>query len=337
MENNLPLISVIMAVFNGEKFIAQCVKSVLDQTVSDFEFLIVDDFSIDQTVNIIESFNDPRIRLFKNSSNRGLPASLNHLLDYAQGKYIARMDADDYCHKNRFRWQVAYLEKHSEVSLCGMWAYQIENQSKSIHRVKLPTRSQSIKSALFWGNCIPHPSVMARATFFKKNKYDIAYSKSQDYELWQRTSQINFFSNLPKFGIYYRISDQQISNKFKGDQNKFCEKVQERSLQLLVNASDTQIEKHLIIANQKEFVAKEYLFEWCEHLINANKAKQVFEYNSFTYYTFRVIGLNLIKFGINYTDIFLYLKKMIIWRVISTRLFVKLIVFLLKQVVVKRK
>lgn len=337
MENNLPLISVIMSVFNGETFVAQSIKSVLDQTVTDFEFLIIDDFSSDKTVSIIESFDDPRIRLLKNSSNKGLPESLNYLLTITQGKYIARMDADDVCHKNRFEWQVDYLEKNPQISLCGMWAYQIDSHSKFINRVKLPTKSHCIKSALFWSNCIPHPSIMARAGYFKGNIYNKEFSKAQDYELWQRTSKTHLFANVPKFGICYRISDQQISQKHKGDQNKFSEQVQTRNLQLLVDASESQVQMHLIMANQKESLSFKDLFEWSEFLLNANARKQIYERKSFSYFTFRIIGLNLIKSKCNIKDIIYYIKKMMIWRVYSIRLILKLLLYWIQQIAVNRE
>ena len=120
-------ISVVMAVYNGEKYLRSAIDSILSQTYIDFEFIIIDDCSTDNTANILESYTDSRIQIIRNEKNLRLPASLNKGLKIAKGKYIARMDADDIAMPDRFEKQVKYLEAHQEVAVIG-GSFQVFNE-----------------------------------------------------------------------------------------------------------------------------------------------------------------------------------------------------------------
>ncbi|MFT5919102.1 MAG: glycosyltransferase involved in cell wall biosynthesis, partial [Granulosicoccus sp.] len=117
--NEIPLVTVLLPVYNAEKFLEQAIRSVLDQTFTEFEFLIINDGSTDRSEEIIVSFNDSRIRYIKNETNLKLIKTLNKGIEFASGKYIARMDADDISLPTRFEQQVALLEKQPEIGVCG--------------------------------------------------------------------------------------------------------------------------------------------------------------------------------------------------------------------------
>src|SRR6185295_9135648 len=159
-----PQVSVLMSVYNGEKYLKEAMESILNQSFSDFEFLIFNDSSTDSSREIILSYNDPRIVLIDNKKNIGLTKTLNKGISLAKGKYIARMDADDVCHPERLNEQVNYLDKNAEVAVCGTWV-QFLNENEV---VKLPTKKNEIKTLLFCNSCLAHPSVMIRKSFLEK-------------------------------------------------------------------------------------------------------------------------------------------------------------------------
>lgn len=158
---NTPTITVLMPVFNCELYIKDAVDSILNQTYNNFEFLIIDDASTDETVSIIKAYTDSRIKLIEKPINTGLTNSLNQGLKLAKGKYIARMDGDDISLPERFEKQITFLEKNPEVVLCGSWFNVIGSELV----IKTPENYEDIKLALLKGNCIAHPSVMMRNKF----------------------------------------------------------------------------------------------------------------------------------------------------------------------------
>src|SRR3989338_10709157 len=131
-------ISVIMSVYNGMPYLPEAVKSILNQTYKNFEFIIIDDASTDQSTKYLRFLKDKRIKLIKNSKNLGLAASLNKALKFAKGEYIARMDADDISLPKRFEKQVKFFKKHPSVDICGTWVNLIDDVGKIIGEKKYP-------------------------------------------------------------------------------------------------------------------------------------------------------------------------------------------------------
>ena len=127
---SVPRLSVILPVYNGSAFLAEAMESVLNQTFRDFELLVIDDASTDGSAAVAEQFGDPRVRVIRQEANRRLPATLNHGLDLARGEWVARMDADDICHPQRFARQVAFLEAHPDHGVVGSWSEDIDEYGK---------------------------------------------------------------------------------------------------------------------------------------------------------------------------------------------------------------
>jgi glycosyltransferase involved in cell wall biosynthesis len=210
--DNLPLISVLMPAYNAEKYIGEAIESVLNQTFTDFELLIINDGSTDKTEEIIRSFNDKRIRYIKNETNLKLIATLNKGIDLAQGRYIARIDADDMCMPKRFEEQVDFLEKHPNYALCGSWAYLMNSKSEKTGRIKFIDNHNLLQISLLFSCPIIHPSVMARTEIFKQFKYSHTALHIEDLDLWIRIVNAGFkIANIPHFLIKYRWHDANIS------------------------------------------------------------------------------------------------------------------------------
>lgn len=208
-------VSVLMAVHNGEKYIRQAVESILSQTFSDFEFIIVDDGSSDETVSLLDEYVaiDERIVLVRNEVNIGLTRSLNYGLGLARGEFIARMDADDISLPDRFLEQVEYLSLHPEVGVLGTFFRIIDANGSFVSDIySFPADSGFIKWSFFFYNPIVHPSVMVRRQIVDSvGGYDPRVLRSQDKDLWVRLFWKTQFGNIPQALVHLRKHNTNIS------------------------------------------------------------------------------------------------------------------------------
>jgi glycosyltransferase involved in cell wall biosynthesis len=200
------MISVVMPVLNGEKHLREAMESVLKQTFTDFEFIIINDGSTDTTAEIIKAYNDPRIVYIDNGANLGLAKSFNIGIQAARGIYIARMDADDISIKDRFARQVRYLEMHPDVGVLGSAAIRIDLSGKKLGKISRPTNHLDIKWRSLFSTPLIHPTVIARSEVLKNNPFDETLHNSEDYELWSRLlfTTDTRFANLPEPLLLYR-------------------------------------------------------------------------------------------------------------------------------------
>ena len=208
----MAVISIIMPVYNGEMYISEAVQSILNQTYTNFELLIINDGSTDQTEEIINGFNDSRIRYIKNPHNLKLIATLNKGLAMATGKYIARMDADDISLPNRLQRQYDFMEANPDVAICGT-GYQTLN---SEDKLRNPENHTEIMVGMLNGCPIAHPTVMLRADVLKENNYyyDEKFLHAEDYELWYRIGQHYILANLSEILLYYRKHENSIGSVY---------------------------------------------------------------------------------------------------------------------------
>ena len=211
-KNIKPIISVVMAVYNGEKFLRDAIDSVLSQTYCDFEFIIIDDYSTDNSVKIIESYQDSRIRLIKNEQNMRLPASLNKGIRLARGIYIARMDADDISLPTRFAKQKEYLDSHLDVVAVG-GSYQAMDEAGNDLYVYHAKTGKKLARYYLMPSPMAHPTVMIRRDIIVNNNlfYDEQYSSAQDYDLWLRVIKKFKIDNLSAVLLRYRLQSNSIS------------------------------------------------------------------------------------------------------------------------------
>lgn len=209
----MPVISVIMSVYNGEKYLREAINSVLSQDFSDFEFIIIDDGSTDKSLEIIRSFSDKRIRIITRE-NRGLIFSLNEAISLAQGKYLVRMDADDICLPNRFSIQLKAFDD-SKIALVGSWATKINNSGEEIGLMSYPPLEyKKIKRFFIKHNPFIHSSVIIKKEVFDKvGVYNSKFKHAEDYELWSRILSKFEAINISQPLIKYRISGDSITKQ----------------------------------------------------------------------------------------------------------------------------
>ena len=216
----MPMISVVMSVYNGEKYLKESIESVLNQSYIDFEFIIINDGSKDNSLNIINSYNDERIKLINNEENKGLIYSLNKGIEKAIGKYILRFDADDICLKDRFKIQVEFMEENEDVyMMSGFAKWFVDGKDIITKTIKTPSSYEEIKAGLIFENHINHSCViMKRELFSKYNyKYDSRYLHIEDYGLWLEIAEKFKVKTLDKILIKCRISKTSVTSTANKD------------------------------------------------------------------------------------------------------------------------
>lgn len=213
-----PAITVLMSAYNVEKYIREAMDSILNQTFRDFEFIIVDDASTDGTLAIIESYKDDRIRIIKNETNIKLAASLNKGLRITRGKYIARMDADDISHLERFQKLYDFMERNPQIDICGTHM-KLFGSEDAVWGGR--SDDKEIKAGLIWGSTVEHASVLMRSETILKNNlfYDETFPVGQDWKYWYDAKNHANFSSLEEVLYYYRRGEQNMTVKF-GHQSK---------------------------------------------------------------------------------------------------------------------
>jgi len=202
-----PLLSVLMPVYNAEKFLREAMESILNQSFTDFEFLIVDDGSTDSSPEIIRSFSDPRIRLYKNEINLGISATLNRGIDLAEADLIARMDADDIAHRERLEKQYEFVNTYPDGALYSCWAAEITEEGKHLHAFRF--HPDHFFFNLTFSCWIYHPTMVYRkAAVNAVGRYTVPYS--EDYELaWQLSRRFKIY-HQPEVLLDYRINKQSL-------------------------------------------------------------------------------------------------------------------------------
>lgn len=224
----MPKVTVLLPVYNEERYLREALASVLAQTFVDFELLLIDDGSSDGSAKIAEECTDPRLRLELNDRNRGQPATLNRGLGLASGQYIARMDADDICLPRRLEEQVRFMDQHPQIGICGT-AVRVLGSDEVW---SCPLEHEEIRCALLFYNAFNHPTVMLRRDVFEcfHLQYDVTTSTAEDYDLWVRAVEVTETANLPDVLLEYRVHAEQISSVHGREQARIAEVIIARQL-----------------------------------------------------------------------------------------------------------
>lgn len=219
---NKPKVTILMSVYNGEKYLREAIDSILNQTFQDFEFIIINDASTDKTLDILKSYSDPRIKVHINNKNLGLAKSLNIGLKMAKGEYVARQDADDISMPNRLAVQVVFLDTHPDYAVVGAFPKVIYENSDKIRYGQRPTEDNNIRRTLKTKNCLVHGSTMIRMKcLLDLGFYDESMERSQDFELWLRLSQKYSFKNIPKYLYALRLHNKNLETSYMVKQQIF--------------------------------------------------------------------------------------------------------------------
>lgn len=211
-----PKVTVGMAVYRGEAYLAEAIRSVLAETFQDWELLLVNDASPDNSVDVVRSFADPRIRLLENDTNEGLVAVRNRIMREARGTYIAWLDQDDLSLPSRLATQVAYLEEHPEVAMCGSWTqmrYESLDAAVTVTTDKFPESHERIRASMMFLNPIACNTVMMRRSAFDERglTFRPAFGNTLDYDMWSNASDTMRVCNLPLALAAYRVHASQTS------------------------------------------------------------------------------------------------------------------------------
>jgi glycosyltransferase involved in cell wall biosynthesis len=279
----IPLISVLMPCYNSSAYINEAIKSILNQTIKDFELLIFDDASTDNTIQNIRSFDDVRIKLIEKPNNTGYTDSLNMGLKIARGKYIARMDSDDVSLETRFQKQVHFLDLNPDIVVCGTWIETFPDNTI----VKYPKKNEEIMVSLLDDCCLAHPSVFIRRSFLVDEgaQYDKDFEPAEDYDLWTRLISKGKFANIPEVLLKYRVHPQQTSSSRYYSQQNNSLRSRQRMLNYLID--DGQINNlelsHLVYQTDKIDSNRKLLtlIDWLDTLVILNDQKQIFDRKMF--------------------------------------------------------
>lgn len=277
-----PKVTVLMGVYNGETYLREAIESILAQTFTDFEFVIIDDGSTDKSLEIIKSYTDPRIRLVRNPKNMRLIYTLNRGLDLAKGEYVARMDADDISDPTRLEKQVTFLDNHSKVGVCGTYVRIFTRIPGVGVTPKFPTKSEEIKATLLFENAVQHPAVMLRKKIL--DKYMVRYSSDflhiEDYELWVRLAKYCDFAIIPEVLLFYRLHAKQIGQVHGAKQFEGIHKlrqIQFSQLKMKLTAAEFDLHQDLCfgrIKPEKQFVQRSEV--WLKRILTANSKVGVY-------------------------------------------------------------
>jgi len=275
-----------MPVYNGTPYLSEAVQSILQQTYSDFEFLIIDDGSTDDSVAVIRQYRDERIRLVRNGANQGLVATLNHGLELARGDYIARMDCDDISEPARLAKQVCYLDQCPDVGVCGSWVRFFPRDKHFVW--KFPADHEEIKVQMFCRVSLAHPAVMLRKSVFSGPdlRYASEFAHVEDYDLWTRAMNCTRISNIQQVLLRYRISPSQVCARYGPAQQRATAEVRRRlvvQLGIWPTAVELELHEALMRGEYRRLVSQLAEVEsWLLSLVHTNARCRLYDERLFS-------------------------------------------------------
>ncbi|MEM6299439.1 MAG: glycosyltransferase [Bacteroidota bacterium] len=297
-----PFVSVMMPAYNAAPYIGEAIESILSQTYANFELIILDDGSTDDTLEIAKKYatKDSRIRLLENEGNQGLAFTRNRLLQEVKGAYLAILDSDDVSLPTRLEKQVAFLNAHPQVGLLGTAVTTISEKGEPLGQMRFETAPNQIKSLLLFQNCFAQSAVMLRREFASLG-YRSAYPPSEDYDLWVRISRRAKVANLPEPLVKYRVHAGGISKRKEEVLQRASLAIRQWQLEELgLSVSEKEMALHHKIAYAEFEISLDFLkdgLHWLEKLKAANREKGIFDIEVFDTllreYAQKVIAANL--------------------------------------------
>ena len=283
-----PEVTVLMPVYNGERYLRESIDSILNQTFTDYEFLIIDDASTDSSRDIILSYDDQRMKLIENEQNIGQSESLNIGFHETQGKYIARMDQDDVSLPLRLEKQVCFMDEHAEVGVCGTYVRFVNDKDRRISHPYLrePMLSNNeLKAQLLFSPCFQHPTVMIRSKILLNHeiKYEKEYEPAEDYWMWNQLSAVTEYRNIPEILLKLREHKRQRSRVDMRKQFLGADMVRKQVLQTLFSGKSTKRYelRHMMISRFEHLTGLNDLTdaeEWLCSVLDVNKASKRYDH-----------------------------------------------------------
>lgn len=283
-----PIASVVLPVYNAAPYLGRAIESILQQSFTDLELLLVNDGSEDDSLQVIASFHDPRIVLIDNKENKGLIFSLNAGIERSRGKYIVRMDADDISMPQRIEKQIRFMETHPEVGAAGCSYYAFTERSiKKVHAIE---ENEVLRSLLLFNSSLCHPATVIRKETLRRNaiRYDQRYPHAEDYDLWVQLSKVSKLGNVPDFLFKYRRHDQQVTRMQKKGVTDAAQQIRIHYLRYLgFKFTEQELETHYRLATNQLVNGKDVLEaaeRWLLKLVDQNAALRSIEPKHFNYF-----------------------------------------------------
>lgn len=221
---NAPKVTVFIPVYNAEKYLKECIDSILTQTFTDFELLLIDDGSNDGSAAVIAAIADPRIRYVKNEKNMGIARTRNRGLELARGEYIAFIDSDDICVPQRLEKQVAFLDANPQVGICGGWIQEIYPDGTLIKGElrQYPAGDAEIREMMYWNCPLWNPSVTMRKAVIEAHgiRHNTEFISASDFDLFVKIGKVSSMANLPEIMLLYRRHENQITTRRTFEANR---------------------------------------------------------------------------------------------------------------------
>jgi len=273
----MPRLSVLLPNYNASLFIKEALESVLNQTYQDFEIILIDDCSTDNSLEIVNSLNSSKIKVYSTKTNGGIVVALNEGLKRVDSEYVVRMDADDISMPNRFELLVNFMDNNLDVGVCGSY---IETFGKNNHVWKYNLTDADIRPCLLYKSMVPHPASIFRTSVLKGISYTDKYPHIEDRELWWQLFDKTKFANIPKVLYRYRILDHNVTQKNKNTQPERRLKFY-TDLYSELNLNFSQFDIELFLGHNKKLYSN---FENVKHLgllhqkiLDFNSASNIFD------------------------------------------------------------
>lgn len=245
-----PKVTVFIPVYNRAAYVKTAIDSILAQSFGDFEILAIDDCSTDDSAAIVAGIGNPRIRLVRNETNLGIPATRNKGLALARGEYFALLDSDDYAFPERLARQSTFLDRHPDFAAVGTWGGFMDEQGRRLKKRKRhPASPLKIHAWMPFACRLSNRSVMGRTAILRQYGYDEAFPVSEDYELFSRMAEYHKLGNLPETLVLGRLHDQQTTAATAEQGKRLRMAIQRRQLSRLGTAfTESDLERHYCLA-----------------------------------------------------------------------------------------
>lgn len=254
-------ISVLMPVYNAQKHLGEAIDSIIKQRYQDWELIIINDGSTDDSEDIILSFSDSRIKYYRNEGNKGIVYTRNRMIKMAQGQYIAFLDSDDVSMPDRLSRQLAFLEEKADYAMCGTWALMIDDVGNTIKKINMSTESMDIRCSLLFANTFVQSSVMIRKEILLENPYNEDYPVAEDYQLWCQLSHKYKLGNIPYHLTKYRWHGNNISIEKKTLMDKIIGNIYRYQLSYFgITPTEIELMTHAAIKDKGVYQIPQKLF-----------------------------------------------------------------------------
>jgi glycosyltransferase involved in cell wall biosynthesis len=291
--SELPLVSVNLITYNRQDFIHAAIDSVLKQSYNQFELIVIDDGSTDNTLDVINSFYDRRIFVFKNEKNSGIAFSRNKAAELSRGKYILILDSDDVAHPELIKRKVEFLEANPDYILVSSLMNYVNEKKEVINKsVGMLVPDNEVCSYLFFANCLVQSSLLIRATILKKEKYSDSVS-SEDLDLWNRIKYLGGVHIMEDVLINVALHNNNVTKFNKHNtENAFFESAEKNLKDIGLKTTDKIIGIHVNFLNySKTFSVNELklLIKHCSNIITANNKEKKYNKENFDAFIFKNI------------------------------------------------